>query len=195
MNDGAHELIEKNSLFQDGGNVYKCEYHGIFVTINTNQKYCTCYKFLDKGMCKHLIAAFIMDNIELIGLKKKNHKFQSVRNRFRKKNMDSSTENEDENNKELEVDDSVVKKPKRGRPPKVPKALELDHNKKNKSKKGTERKSDRTDNAKKSLCSKESKRRRGRPPKKKLSEVESNTVTGSKKSKGKRGRPPKLIKM
>ncbi|RNA39355.1 hypothetical protein BpHYR1_033129 [Brachionus plicatilis] len=76
-----------------------------------------------------------------------------VRNRFRKKNMHWSTENEDNNDE----DESDVEKPKVSRPRKKPKALELDHKKKIKSKKGTERVSNRINNDKKGSDAKEGK--------------------------------------
>ncbi|RNA16463.1 hypothetical protein BpHYR1_007054, partial [Brachionus plicatilis] len=78
--------------------------------------------------------------------------------------MHWSTENEDNNDE----DESVVEKPKVSRPRKKPKALELDHKKKIKSKKGTIRVSNRIDNDKKGSDAKDGKHKRGRPPSKKL---------------------------
>jgi hypothetical protein len=39
-----------------------------FARINILSKTCTCHKYFDKGVCKHLIAACMLNNISLSGM-------------------------------------------------------------------------------------------------------------------------------
>ncbi len=49
--------------------------------INTTSKTCSCHKYFDKGICKHLIAACIQNNISLPGLLQMPKRFQIIRRR------------------------------------------------------------------------------------------------------------------
>ena len=46
-----------------------------FARINILSKTCTCHKYFDKGICKHLIAACMLNNISLPGMTELPKKF------------------------------------------------------------------------------------------------------------------------
>ena len=46
-----------------------------FARINILSKTCTCHKYFDKGICKHLIAACMLNNISLPGMTEMPNKF------------------------------------------------------------------------------------------------------------------------
>ena len=50
-----------------------------FARINVVTKPCTCHKYLDKGICKHLIAACILTQSSLPGLVQMSKKFRIFR--------------------------------------------------------------------------------------------------------------------
>jgi hypothetical protein len=81
--------------------------------INTLDKTCSCAKFTDNAICKHLVAVCIKERIELNGLKIK--RAFSIRRLQRKDGNNESTS-------PISI---------RGRPPLVSKALELDEPNKN----------------------------------------------------------------
>ncbi|RNA17544.1 hypothetical protein BpHYR1_054641 [Brachionus plicatilis] len=80
-------LIRKNKLVSFGGNHYTCTYS----SVGTLAKKCSCFRFLDKVACKHLVAACILDDVELKGLRKKTKILSTVRKKNSKK-YDSSDE-------------------------------------------------------------------------------------------------------
>ena len=61
--------------------------------INVVTKSCTCHKYLDKGVCKHLIAACILTQSSLPGLVQMPKKFRIIR---RKKNRQYRDDSRDE---------------------------------------------------------------------------------------------------
>jgi hypothetical protein len=120
---------------------------GLVVSIDTVKKTCSCDRFLDKAMCKHLVAACMILRVPLIGLTFKTS-LRTVRRRLKPKADDSlqeelqaeqaveqTTEQQVEQSEVVErLDDPMdpepvvvaltsVAPPRRGRPPKVPKAL------------------------------------------------------------------------
>ena len=65
----AKDIIKQKKLIQNGGNRYNYQhYNDTLGTIDTLSKFCTCEKYLDKAICKHLVAACIKDDIALNGI-------------------------------------------------------------------------------------------------------------------------------
>jgi uncharacterized Zn finger protein len=59
------QLIAMNS----GSDLYKHFDSRLgFARINIAVKSCTCYKYFDKGDCKHLVVACMQNNIDLPGM-------------------------------------------------------------------------------------------------------------------------------
>ena len=52
-----------------------------YAKVNLETKTCTCHKYFDKGVCKHLIAACLHKNVSLPGLVQLSKKFKIVRRR------------------------------------------------------------------------------------------------------------------
>ena len=72
MTSKAYGLIEKNLLERVGHNYeYKRSNGAIEIIVTKGSLTCSCLYFFDKAMCKHLIAACIIDGIKLPGLKLK----------------------------------------------------------------------------------------------------------------------------
>ena len=104
--------------------------------INLVNRTCTCYETVDKGICRHLIKVAIIEKHQLPGMFSLD-KFYIRQMRKKAKNIAgncssinfSATEIK-ETKYPLEVENSDMlseeTKPKRGRPPKVPKALIID---------------------------------------------------------------------
>lgn len=72
MTNRAYTLIEDKLVVRRNENFIYNRKDGSSESICTkNTKTCTCYSFLDKGMCYHLVAACILDKISIPGLKTK----------------------------------------------------------------------------------------------------------------------------
>jgi hypothetical protein len=65
-----------------------------FARINLIAKTCTCHKFLDKGICKHLIAACISEKISLPGLVQLPNKFKIIRRQKNRNYIEGSRSQE-----------------------------------------------------------------------------------------------------
>ena len=91
-----------------------------FARINKLSKTCTCHKYFDKGVCKHLIAACMLNNISLPGMAELPKKFLVLRRRQKGQYQDDSISEENiEANEVIVATDEVQKEPKkRGRKPK-----------------------------------------------------------------------------
>jgi hypothetical protein len=66
-----------------------------FARINILSKTCTCHKYFDKRVCKHLIAACMLNNISLPGMTEMPNKFLVI---WRRQNARSSDDNRSEEN-------------------------------------------------------------------------------------------------
>ena len=66
-----------------------------FAKINLNAKSCTCHRYFDKGVCKHLVAACLQNKISLPGLEQLPKKFKLVRRKKRNNYINDSLEEED----------------------------------------------------------------------------------------------------
>jgi hypothetical protein len=62
-----------------------------FARINLVSKCCTCHKYLDKGVCKHLIVACIQTRSNLPGLVQLPKKFKIVRRKKNRRYIDDSS--------------------------------------------------------------------------------------------------------
>ena len=96
-----------------------------FARINLIAKTCTCHKFLDKGICKHLIAACISEKISLSCLVQLPNKFKIIRRQKNRNFTDDSRSQEQMEAAMVEIPpipiviESQVNLPKkRGRKPK-----------------------------------------------------------------------------
>jgi hypothetical protein len=82
-----------------------------FAKINVNSKTCTSYKFLDKGVFKHLVAACLKQKINLPGLVQLPKKFMTIRRKRLRNYVDESRENsirEDEDIINTNEEDQVL---------------------------------------------------------------------------------------
>ena len=61
-----------------------------FARINIAVKTCTCYKYFDKGVCKHLVAACMQNNVSLPGMVQLPKRFQVVRRRNKRNYINDS---------------------------------------------------------------------------------------------------------
>ena len=111
----AKEIINNNKLQLNGGNYNYLHLNGAVFTIDFHNKTCTCDRFLDKAVCKHLTAACMIENIELNGLHIKSKTFVTRRRIKKNKISDSDDEAHTE-----------VVEPIRGRPANAEKALEIE---------------------------------------------------------------------
>jgi hypothetical protein len=75
-----------------------------FARINLVSKSCTCHKYLDKGVCKHLIAACIQTRSNLPGLAQLPKKFKIVRRKKTRRYIDDSRDEE----QMLAVDNHII---------------------------------------------------------------------------------------
>ena len=116
--------------------------NGNLVTIDSQSKTCTCNSFLDKAICEHLVAACMLDKVELNGLQFQKDTLRTVRTRRRKVRLDESLEEDNNLNEQIinenpETEVSPLELPQSaqatsqtqaqstrgpGRPPKVSKA-------------------------------------------------------------------------
>jgi uncharacterized Zn finger protein len=67
-------------------------------------KSCTCHKYLDKGVCKHLIAACIQTRSNLPGLVQLPKKFKIVRRKKTRRYIDDTRDEE----QMLAVDNQII---------------------------------------------------------------------------------------
>ena len=66
----ANKLIKDKRIEKIANGEHQFNHHsGLIFKIDTRDKSCTCHSFLDKKMCVHLVAACILDQVELNGLK------------------------------------------------------------------------------------------------------------------------------
>jgi hypothetical protein len=102
-----------------------------FARINILSKTCTCHKYFDKGVCKHLIAACMLNNISLPGMAELPKKILVLRRRQKVRYQDESILEENiETNEVVTTNESVQaivatdvvqQGPKKGgRKPKIP---------------------------------------------------------------------------
>jgi hypothetical protein len=76
--------------------------------INILSKTCTCHKYFDKGVCKHLIAACMLNNISLPGMAELPKKFLVLRRRQKVRYQDESISEENiETNEVVTTNESV----------------------------------------------------------------------------------------
>ena len=79
MRDFAKTIVLRNQLIStsiDSEYLYKHFNPKLgFARINILSKTCTCHKYFDKGICKHLIAACMLNNISLPGMTELPKKF------------------------------------------------------------------------------------------------------------------------
>jgi hypothetical protein len=68
-----------------------------FARINLTAKTCTCFKYLDKGVCKHLIAACLMNQVNLPGLVQLPKLFKVIRRKKIRQYRDDSRSEEQMN--------------------------------------------------------------------------------------------------
>ena len=90
MNKQAIVIINQNLLIPSSviGIYYFAGYNDVIYNVNIHNKTCSCYKFIDKAVCKHLAAACLQNEINLNGLKKKPLRLRYV---YRKKAIQKST--------------------------------------------------------------------------------------------------------
>jgi hypothetical protein len=102
-----------------------------FARINILSKTCTCHKYFDKGVCKHLIDACMLNNISLPGMAELPKKILVLRRRQKVRYQDESILEENIETNEvvttnesvhaIVATDEVQQGPKkRGRKPKIP---------------------------------------------------------------------------
>ena len=108
--------------FSDGIHNYKHDKGG-FSVIDVDQKKCTCPTFFDKAICKHLVAVCLKFNIQLNGLSFFPKRLQT-RQRKKQQYKDLSW-TEEPVQEEIPVVQQELPK-KRGRQPKISKALDLE---------------------------------------------------------------------
>ena len=88
----AKTIIRKKQLIPtESENEYLYKHYNPklgYARINIVSKSCTCHKYLDKGVCKHLIAACILTQSNLPGLVQLPKQFQIIR---RKKTANTET--------------------------------------------------------------------------------------------------------
>ena len=109
-----------------------------FARINIDVKSCTCFKYFDKGVCKHLVAACMQNNIGLPGMVQLPKRFLVVRRRNKRNYINESindgvetteitptTTPTDEETLVESVEPTVPPEPKkRGRKPNQPSATQ-----------------------------------------------------------------------
>ena len=90
MNKQAIVIINQNLLIPSSviGIYYFAGYNDVIYNVNIHNKTCSCYKFIDKAVCKHLAAACLQNEINLNDLKKKPLRLRYV---YRKKAIQKST--------------------------------------------------------------------------------------------------------
>ena len=97
MKDQAKEIIKNKQLVKASENKYTYKhFNGSVGRIDTNAKTCSCPKFADKAVCKHLVAACILDNARLFGLEVFPRQLKVMRKRKIKRYLDDSGRQENE---------------------------------------------------------------------------------------------------
>ena len=83
----AKAILHKKQLIPTGAEdefLYKhFNAHLGFARINLTSKTCTCFKYLDKRVCKHLIAACLMNKVYLPGLVQLPKLFKIINRQYR----------------------------------------------------------------------------------------------------------------
>jgi hypothetical protein len=94
MRDQAKTIIIRKQLIATNSEseyLYKHFHSSLgFARINIDVKSCTCYKYFDKGACKHLVAACMQNNIGLPGMVQFPKRFQVVRRRSKRNYINES---------------------------------------------------------------------------------------------------------
>jgi len=97
----AKAILNKKLLIPTGSEdefLYKhFNVHLGFARINLTAKTCTCFKYLDKGVCKHLIAACLMNQVNLPGLVQLPKLFKVIRRKKIRQYRDDSRSEEQMN--------------------------------------------------------------------------------------------------
>ena len=83
MNKQALVILEKNLLYKT---TQSQQYNFIgsnkkIYIIDSKEKKCTCIYFMDKAICKHLVASCIADGVFLKGIIKKPLRMRTIRRR------------------------------------------------------------------------------------------------------------------
>jgi hypothetical protein len=89
----ALAIINGNKLVPCG--VHRFEYVSLLsgtVIVNTIEKKCSCSRFLDKSLCKHLIAGCLFDGVELYGIKKQTETLRTLRRKRKRSLLHSDNE-------------------------------------------------------------------------------------------------------
>lgn len=87
----AQGIVKDNQLKQVGEARYEyLQRCGIVATINTATKICTCFTYADKAVCKHLVAACILDKVRMPGLEVFPKRLLKMRYRRQKQYLDHS---------------------------------------------------------------------------------------------------------
>jgi hypothetical protein len=98
MREQAKTIIRKKQLIATNNEnefLYKHFNEKLgFARINVVTKSCTCHKYLDKGVCKHLIAACVVTQSSLPGLVQMPKKFRIVRRKKIRQYRDDSRDEE-----------------------------------------------------------------------------------------------------
>jgi hypothetical protein len=134
MRDLAKTIVIRNQLIStsiDSEYLYKHFNPKLgFARINILSKTCTCHKYFDKGVCKHLIAACMLNNISLPGMTEMPKKFLVIRRRQNARYRDDSRSEENIETSEVVSTSEPVQdiaasvevqqeKKRRGRKPKI----------------------------------------------------------------------------
>ena len=134
----AH-MIKDKIVNLSGNRYYYNRANGVICTMDTQTKTCNCNKFLDKAICKHLVAVCLIDGVELHGMSTKAKSLRTRRRRNKLTVDDNDSLNESiipgspkhdqvEVGAEATQTQSItqIQARKPGRPKKIPSALVVD---------------------------------------------------------------------
>jgi hypothetical protein len=83
---------------------------GPVIVVDTKALICSCYSFLDKAICKHIIAATLVDGVAFYGIKKNIETLRTLRRKRKKPEQDESRIGEDvdeDDGRATDVEDDV----------------------------------------------------------------------------------------
>ena len=65
----ARRIVDNDQMVGNGTSYEFSRKDGSIETVKLgDERCCSCYYFLDKAMCKHLVAACLKENLPLLGL-------------------------------------------------------------------------------------------------------------------------------
>jgi hypothetical protein len=136
----AKLLLKADKIISNGSIYEYTNKNNLLYTINPQTKPCSCHYFSDSGICRHLVAVAIKENIQMPGLNQTKKKLNMIIRRRLRMIVHSDDENDDEiseenpeigrefqeNHNQIQIEETYSTQSLTGRPSLASKALNRD---------------------------------------------------------------------